>query len=243
MIGRPTPGPKNDDCTPGIRDTVSPRVGLRRSSSAGPARTAVGRINSAPGSESGRAVTTMASSGVARARGELSGRVCACAAVAASASEIAIERRRGFGIGGSSTVDIRYRVTLNSVTGLAVLAPRVSGFGKCPAVGRRSGFDPVPRQSGRCRLHQLGCVGAVTLSALTTMSRSSSGSGVKDPLERCSSETGCCLRGGVQGADLCAESIRRTQGSCGHGVGGEGDGRRGWFPCRLSVATLCRSYV
>src|SRR3546814_17780020 len=57
MIGRPTPGPKYDDCTPGSLLTVLPSEFDLASSRRAPASTSTGRIRFSPVSGSGLAVT------------------------------------------------------------------------------------------------------------------------------------------------------------------------------------------
>src|SRR5688500_12472853 len=60
MIGRPTPGPKYEDCTPGRRFTVSPSELALASSRRAPARTSTGRARSSAVCGSGVARTTTA---------------------------------------------------------------------------------------------------------------------------------------------------------------------------------------
>lgn len=115
MIGRPTPGPKLELCTPGRLATVSPRLEARTSSRRSPASTSTGRLSSPAASRSGLAVTTTLSrsliwrplDGVASCRVSELGGVCGSAGTGVSSAmaragistlaraSVRVERRSG----------------------------------------------------------------------------------------------------------------------------------------------------
>ena len=88
MIGRPTPGPKLEVCTPGRPATVSPSVPALASSSLLPASTSTGAVRFSAVSASGVACTSTA----ARSLGMLSCRACWGASAALAAGDSANAR-------------------------------------------------------------------------------------------------------------------------------------------------------
>ena len=100
MIGRPTPAPKNDDCTPGRRATVSPIELALASSRRSPARTATGRVMSSAVRAIGLARTRRVSRSVIPCACPLSspgGASCAVAGWATSMARTARASRVGAG--------------------------------------------------------------------------------------------------------------------------------------------------